>query len=64
MCWEWNWPHRVSGERRWYDWIDLDVRLMSAGEDHGPGFYVVFQIGGLALLDFGYYNSHHADEQI
>jgi hypothetical protein len=59
MAWEWNWPHWVGGDAAWPMEISFD--RMKAGEDHGPGWFVCFQIGRLALLDFGHYNIHHAD---
>lgn len=60
MAWEWNWPrfHGGSTLTLWYfsGWVNW-------GGDHAPGFGVSLCILNITLLDFGYYNSYHADEQ-
>jgi hypothetical protein len=56
MHWEWNWPRLIdsSCSRIWLD-------RMQSGQDHGPGFVFGLQIGRVILLEFGYYNTEHAD---
>jgi hypothetical protein len=56
MRWEWNWPRRIDSGG-FHIWLDR----MRYGQDHGPGFIFGLQIGRVILLEFGYYNSHHAD---
>jgi hypothetical protein len=63
MAWEWNWPRLITPwkDGGWKSFVMLDVYMMQ--RDHSPGFYVFFGMLGFAILDFGYYNAYHKDEQ-
>jgi len=57
MVWEWNWPHKLGGAPSFSFAVDVNRE----GDDHAPGFFVTLQVGAWMLLDFGFYNRHHAD---
>jgi hypothetical protein len=60
LYWEWNWPHRLIGN--WNTvWFEFGIRTTNNG-DHSPGAHCTFIIFNWCLLDFGYYNMFHEND--
>lgn len=62
MAWEWNWP-------TFWKWTKAyQIQLLSfdwnfaVNGDHSPGVWVSLVILNLKLLDFGYYNIYHEED--
>jgi hypothetical protein len=62
MHWEWNWPYLYKYTQN-LDIFSFDMRITHCG-DHSPGFYCSLVICNLKLLDFAYYNIHHAPDEL
>ena len=60
MYFEWNWPTFWSNREN-FTIFDLHIDFQHHG-DHSPGFHFGLVIFNLNLLDFGYYNVHHAPD--
>lgn len=61
MFFEWNWP-TFWGWTHHITIFDFDISYQRDG-DHSPGYHCCFIILNLKLLDFGYYNTHHAPDE-
>lgn len=61
MVWEWNWP-RVWSFRRGMQLIGFNCGITWRG-DHSPGFHFELMLFNIMLIEFGFYNALHEDEQ-
>jgi hypothetical protein len=60
MAFEWNWPsfgYMMDG----IQWFEFRVESKLDG-DHSPGHHVFLCICNVKLLDFGYYNTNHEED--
>jgi hypothetical protein len=60
MRWEWNWPTSWWKDCRAIQFLNVWLELQLKG-DHAPAFRCGLVILNVKLLDFAYYNIHHAD---
>jgi hypothetical protein len=61
MVWEWNWPtYWGIRDSLNFFWVTFNAQFSG---NHSPGFHFELGILNLVLLDFGYYNMYHEDDE-